>query len=236
MTEFTTWRSLVTGDGISAIPDSVLNHMDMVWWMDDGEGDALSDSIGSISGTLVGDWGTDIDSPTSKNTVTMFNGDPDRAYSDSRFWIGGETVSVGIWVRLDSSAQNYPIMTADDSQGQSDGRHWGVISRPDDDEFNLVHDASIFDADVGPHPYDQWIMLAYSADGNSASLRLYDDEQLIDSNSGSESRTTGSFYLNIIGDPNLGRFIESDVSVVMAADSEVSGEVWDQIHNDTKPQ
>ena len=51
MSDFTTWRSLVDGEEIGVIPDSVVNRLAL----DEGDGSSVEDSVGSANGTLFND-------------------------------------------------------------------------------------------------------------------------------------------------------------------------------------
>jgi len=50
MTNFTTWRSLIDGQEVSALPDSVIHH----WKFDEGSGGAVADNIGDADGSVNG--------------------------------------------------------------------------------------------------------------------------------------------------------------------------------------
>ena len=218
-----------------AIPDSVVSNMDLLYWMEEGSGESISDYFEEVDATLVGEWDTDIESPTYKDEITTYDGDDNNVSSNQDFWIGQEKVSVGLWFKTPGSIDGAHILNA--APGPSDVADDGwVLTVEDDDTMRVFHRNSGGTNGVFtglPYTPDEWQFVALSIDGDNVDAYLYDATEQTATESGSGSRGLTDQRLN--GMKGWDGAVEGDVAVVMAAKDVIPESTWNDIHQDTRP-
>ena len=150
MSNFTTWRSLVDGEEVSAIPDSAVHHM----LIDEGSGTTIGDDIGSLDGSLgdtnawisdetfEGGHALDFSNVGSGGSVS-FGGLPDVIEADpSQPWGLAITISADDYINASSDNVNW-VGGSDD--GSDDFRL--VVTGNDDGDDEFMMDAVARDID-----------------------------------------------------------------------------------------
>ena len=241
---FTTWKGITDGQTYD-IPDIVVDNMDLLYWMDEASGTTVNDHFDEVDGTLTSDnWGTDSNSPTSKDEITQYDGTDDQGYSEDSLWVNTSEASFAFWVRFDSLPSITQIIYSSALQGARRGADTdgGFLIRQQDDDCRLV----LFDSDGNTtattmvsdaFSTDKWFFVAVSADGDNYEVTVWDETSEVGSDTHTESHrnTLSEAYLNWMGDTDSGNFQDGDVATVMAADADIDKSTWSDIWNDTKP-
>ena len=199
MSDFTTWRSLVDGEEISAIPDDGLLYR---WAADDGSGEIISDDFENID--LIRDDGDD-----SWASGSQYNGDVaadlnpgSRVESASETELVGSEVTVTYWV--DNAEINADVALwigagdqAEGSEGPSGDTNdngWRIAATNDSDltELEIEHYDGGGNSDLvnlSESPETNHLMFAYTASGDEYVFYVYNSEgQQVDKFEGSLSR------------------------------------------------
>ena len=173
MSNFTTWRSLVDGEEIDRIPDSEGTHQ---WNADEGSGSTLTDSIGSLDGTINNaTWQTN--STGAGDAYLLYDGVDDyvdlestTAFASLRDNVEG---TIFAWHRLDSAdtgtyqtllASNTSTSDTDFSFNLNDGDNQYEAWLTLNDDHERVTGGSPND-NVG-----DWVAYAWVVDGSGMEL------------------------------------------------------------------
>ena len=171
MVDFTggTWRSLIDGQEVSAIPDSGGTHQ---WNYDEGSGDTFADSIATLDGTLVNNpsWASDAGAGGS---YVVLNGTDQYGDlgSESRTEFTHFTENgVGTWAKWIKPANTTDRMSV--AVSTSDSAFVGTELRVDSGEVQwrcYTGDGNFpWVSDGGSYSADDWIFVAGTADGSDA--------------------------------------------------------------------
>ena len=167
----------------SAIPASVTNR----WPMDEGSGSTLGDDQGSQSASLVGgSW--ESDSQAVGGYRTSYGGTDGYWETDSAFGVNGQEYTGMTWIRLPTIESTRHWLAAEDGNG----RNGWAIGTDGNNDLRLVHTTSTFQVATTVSvslSTDTWYFVAAAGNGDSGTLYIYDNNQLLNSGSGSASRT-----------------------------------------------
>ena len=193
MSDFTTWRSLVDGEEIGVIPDSVTNQ----WLMDEGTGTTLNDNIGNIPASLSGaSWLEDADA--EGGWKTSYDGTDDYWETDDAFGINGSDYTGMVWLEYDDSMEGDSTAYLHAMDGTNDNG-WGIgMSGGSPGQPRLVHrDAGSFNmAELSTSINDgEWYLLAAAGSGDTGTLYLYDSDGYVEDASFNESRGQQDVHL-----------------------------------------
>ena len=219
--------------GIGPIPDSVAEHMDIYYPMDEGSGTSVSDAIGNFDGTLDGaGWDTDPDSPTTDDEITIYDKDEEHyGHSDDTIsFIGGSDVSAAIVLKIDDTNGVASILADTPSTGSSTRDGWALVER---DEDRLQIRSGEEASNELDHPgRSNYFMFAFSADQTDLTGYMYDESGFQDELTITDDRSTSTnHFLNWMGGADNG-FVAGSVAVLMAADGTTSRSAFDEIHAD----
>ena len=223
-------RILFEGD---AIPDSVVDNMDLYWQIDEGSGSDLEDSLGDVSATISGaEWSSDADF----DNYLVFDGVDDELQSDEEFFINQSQSSHGFWLRADID-ENGDYFYTDSLGNRPDDGYEGIQGDTNKIGLNFRNGGSSeanLEADI---VVGEWYFIGITLDGDNADLYVFDDDgNLHDSGStsssgrGSESDSHFSMFGEHVRD-----FAEGDLESFMAGTDVLSQSDWGDIVDDTKP-
>jgi len=171
----------VRGD---AIPDSVTNR----WPMDEGSGTTLADDVGSTNANLVGGtWVSDTSSVGGSHTD--YDGVDDR-WDTPSFGINGSEYTFMTWVRWDSVNDLDTIASATDSSF----RNGWALTLDGSQNWRINHLDDSFDTAVSlseSPATETWYFAAAVGVDDEATIYVYDNNNLIATDSGTSTRTTG---------------------------------------------
>ena len=236
MTEFTTWRSLVDGQRISAIPDSVDEYMELYWPMNEGSDTTLTDEIGDENGSIENGGGWTFDTTFDRDVVEVDNGEFIR--SDNTFWVGGENATLIGWLYVEDKGDfNHGFLGAHDDLDDSESNGYYFSPRESGENDRYYH------ADSGSHsridnsydaPEGEWLMYAAAVNGDSADWWVFNDDGIDHHQSGSQSRGIVNAHIHA-GERFGASQVHARVTKIMAAQSTLSESNVAEIWEDTKP-
>ena len=243
---FNRWRSLVDGTEITlAIPDSVLNNADRLWWMDEGSGDVLNDEFGNVDGDLFNvDWST----PEDFDGATVFSlADNSMVFSQTDFAINATQTSWAGWFRFndhDDFAHIAAVHDQDDrTQRADDG--WELKFDGSSDFLNLTFrdGGATGDPPVDSNtsgntelPRETWIFVGLSIDGDDVNLYVWDSDEQIINLSGSDSRGTASNSWLALMNSFEDATVDGEMAFDLSAESILSELDFEEIWEDTRPE
>jgi len=200
----------------TAIPDSVVNNLDVWWPLDEGSGTVLTDALVNATASFpAGDWRQNVD--YWGNTATEMDGVDNYWNSDNKYALndGGDATVVG-WVKADTSQSNH-IVGADDivAPGESpatsaSGGGWAFIFDGDSSTYRLstygsIDGGAVANNTTGPDVTQTKVFFSVNIDGlngstGSATIRMYDKNGKVGQATGSQTYsenhdTTSSSYL-----------------------------------------
>ena len=120
MTEFTTWRSLVDGEEISAIPDSEADHQ---WNYTAGSGTTVEDTIGSLDAEYTSiSWGSSAGADDTHGLLDGVNDYADLGSSTRSDWahfIQDGEGTLFAWVNPEDASDIHQVFNSDTSDTNS---------------------------------------------------------------------------------------------------------------------
>jgi len=196
MVDFTggTWRSLIDGSEVSAIPDSGGDHQ---WNTNEGGGTTLTDSIGDLNGSINGpSWET---GGGTHDVYLFYDGSDDYVDlgSQSQSALSSvveapATICAWIYVSEDVSSDRLNIFATETT---SNGNNFNFQWREDNNEFWLQVAPDDFRLNGGSITYDEWIPTAFTI--SSSEGNLYVGENMDNVDSGAYAPSSGDLEHNV---------------------------------------
>ena len=178
---------------VGAIPDNVTNH----WPMNEGSGSSVADNIGDETVSLNGaSWLSD--SKYEGGFATTYQ-DGDHWITDNPIDIRSQEQTVCVWIDDCTIPNNtFPqiVGTGQTNQGIVAGGWYVGFESDNTDSYAVQHGDSSGSTtnalrDVsGPDASTEDVFLAYSLDGETGNLFLYDNNGLVNSEIGQSERST----------------------------------------------
>ena len=226
-----------------AIPDSVLNNADRLWWMDEGSGNVLNDEFGNVDGDLFNvDWST----PNGFDGATVFSlADNSMVFSQTDFPINVAQVSWGGWFRFNDHDDFAHIAAVHDQDNRTQRADDGWELKFDGSSDYLLLTLREGGGSGGPIskgtvgnvelPRETWIFVGLSIDGDDVNLYVWDNDEQIINLSGSRSRGTASNswlgLMNSFEDAT----VDGEMAFDLSAESILTEADFEEIWQDTRP-
>ena len=234
MTEFTTWRSLVDGAKISAIPDSGMFQSPIIqWWAGEGiESDDGQPTEGWVD-TIAELEATDVESPVYRQdqegfeAVDYSEGDNGHDFNPSSFPTGDDPVSWAALLYVPENPSDQIVL-----YWGNDGAEENFEIRFQDDEtirFNLSGAGT--DAIIG-FDTGQWITVGGSYEGGSdGQLKAFHNTAVEVGETATGKIGTNHYNIGYRG-ANNDFYSDVFVAEVIFSDVEESEQAYEDYHND----
>jgi len=183
-----------------AIPDSG----DHQWYIDEGSGTTLNDSVGSVSATINGATWQSESGPVGGQYLSL-DGIDDNWITDSSVDANQTAFTFFGWARFDNFVEFNERFAGGGERGDAEGEEgWYISSDANDGELLVVCGKSSTVRNTPFASAGDWGFIGLILDGDSTRLITYDNSQELADVSGSGGRTPTSGDLLYLGSGGAG--------------------------------